>query len=57
MKKEHKKVLLELADMFEAKPRLGASRDMPEGVRYIQFSSTLAGQLAIKLRRLVRAYD
>lgn len=45
-------IVQELIDLFETAPRSGASKDEPEGVRYIQISDTLARDLLQRLKNL-----
>ncbi len=40
-----------LADELDKAERLGMSADMPEGMRYIQISDTLARDIATTLRK------
>ena len=40
----------ELIKLFETAPRIGADEDVPEGVRYIQISDTLARKLLAELQ-------
>lgn len=46
------KDLLEIAKELDDSVRLGADKDVPEGVRYIKISDTLARELAIKIRSI-----
>ncbi len=45
-------VIRDAITIFEAE-RMGAEEDVPEGVRYIQCSDTLAKQMVKKLRELL----
>lgn len=49
-----RRYLLELARELDDADRMGADEDVPEGVRYIQLSDTLAGMIAVVLREIVR---
>ena len=51
-KQERTEWLLKLARALDESWRYGADQDVPEGVRYIQISDTLAKQIAQKLREI-----
>ena len=44
--------LSEIIAAFEAAPRMGAEKDEPEGVRYVQISETLLIEIISTLRVL-----
>ena len=46
------KILLKIADELDEADRLGEGRDVPEGMRYIIMSDTLAKELASTLRKI-----
>lgn len=52
MEESDRAYLLELAQALDDARRMGGERDVPEGVRYIQISDTLARQIAARLREI-----
>ena len=47
---DFKVYLKDLANSLDGAERIGAAKDVPEGVRYVQFSDTLARIISSKLR-------
>jgi len=52
---DNKECLHEIADMLDKAERIGADKDEPEGMRYIQLSDTLAKKISAKLRVVINA--